>query len=273
MSHWAVTDSGRFSQFRTACTANASANTKGSWAQVSSAVPFDVHAVWISLGGMGSDFQTTGALVDIGIGASGSEAVIIPNLLCSLNCGSSSTTPGGQFGGVMVPCYIPKGQRLAIRCQASTGGRSVSLITNLIGRGFKGERARGRCYAYGPNTATSRAVGLTIPSSGSTAWTQLTAGTSAFHSFLMLAFAPDFITYDVDLTLAVAVGAAGSESAIWTLNQVIRPQANANQQVSVSNWHALPLNLAAGTRLSTRLTFNAGTTNSEQVHVAAYGVG
>jgi len=93
----------------------ASGNTKGSYSQVTASTTYDIAALQIIFGNKGA-LQTSDILVDIAVGAAGSEQVIIPNISFSASNASTNTT------GVAPPLYfvrVPAGTRLAARAQNS----------------------------------------------------------------------------------------------------------------------------------------------------------
>lgn len=94
-------------------------NTKGSWVELTSATTHP-HRWCIAMlrGVSGSQY-----LVDIGVGGSGSEQVIVPNI----NLRDSSGGDPVSFG---FPLMLPKGTRVAGRCQAA--GSSLGVFTQLI---------------------------------------------------------------------------------------------------------------------------------------------
>jgi hypothetical protein len=113
--------------------AGGTANTKGAWAQITAATTAAMKAIMVS--GIRAAPGTAQVadyahLVDIGVGASGSEQVLIPNMVFQ-----ASLTTGGATGSPLVmtglstlfprfippiPCDIPAGVRLAVRQQSTT---------------------------------------------------------------------------------------------------------------------------------------------------------
>jgi hypothetical protein len=94
-------------------------NTKGSWTQIASSTT-QSHRWCVAMfrGVSGSQY-----LVDIGVGGSGSEQVVVPNI----NLRDSSGGDPVSFG---FPLMIPKSTRVAARCQAA--GSSFGVFTQLI---------------------------------------------------------------------------------------------------------------------------------------------
>lgn len=111
--------------------AGGSANSKGSWTQITSGTTRAHKGLMVAA--VRPDFAIQlGAsyyqLSDIGIGASGSEQILIPNLRYESNQGTGGISGGspllrGALEPAMItlpPCDIPAGSRLAIRQQSTT---------------------------------------------------------------------------------------------------------------------------------------------------------
>lgn len=106
------------------------ANTKGSWTQVTSSTSEAAKAILGIIGHAGdvSRAATASMLLDIGIGAGGSEAVLYPD--ASFSWGA---TGDGPLNNIQVPvfaCDVPGGSRLAARAQCgitTAGDRTVDL--------------------------------------------------------------------------------------------------------------------------------------------------
>lgn len=116
----------------------AAANTKGSWAQISASITYAIGALQIVFDNQKPSGQTGSGtnLVDIGVGAGGSEVVIASNIPFIMGAGSLNST-----GGNPANCYpplirqrIPSGTRLAVRTQSSNSGSgSRKLGASIIG--------------------------------------------------------------------------------------------------------------------------------------------
>lgn len=106
----------------TVITASATPNTKGSYTQLIASTPRDYCGIFI-----GPDMNTAQTvaqlLLDIAIGAGGSEVVIVPNW--------SQPPFSDKMARGFVPVSIPAGTRIAARCQSPTASATIglSLIT------------------------------------------------------------------------------------------------------------------------------------------------
>jgi hypothetical protein len=89
--------------------------SKGSWAEVFTTLDQDTYGLWITVHNARTSAANRGYAIDIGIGAAGSEIVIIPDLIGS-NAGVTNNTGGLHY---YFPIFIPSGTRVAARAQGS----------------------------------------------------------------------------------------------------------------------------------------------------------
>lgn len=110
--------------FGTVVTPSATAHTKGSYAQLVASTSVDYMGFMLALDGQnGGATNARDYLVDLAIGGSGSEVIIVPNHL-SRWIAASGMNPNGSYGPFFIP--IPAGTRIAARCQS--GGASGGAI-------------------------------------------------------------------------------------------------------------------------------------------------
>lgn len=105
----------------TAVDPGGTANTKGAYSQIVSSTFADIGGIFVVFDSQntasGSSNVST-SLIDIAVGASGSEVVIVPNTLLSIFLGGSAAILGGYLP--YMPIQIPAGSRIAVRSQSST---------------------------------------------------------------------------------------------------------------------------------------------------------
>lgn len=114
--------------------AGATANTKGSYAQITASTSVDYAGFCCHFDTLAVNFAASvGFLIDIAIGAAASEKVIIPNLYVR-----------GQGGGMMMPPFTPwfdmpirSGTRIAVRAQCSSN-TSTNRQFGFIFYGLRG---------------------------------------------------------------------------------------------------------------------------------------
>lgn len=192
--------------------AHATPHTKGSWVQIDASAVQDVVGLWIgSLLTIGIAATDTSMLLDIGIGAAASEAVVVSNIPVGGLAGSS--TSARMF---FLPIYIPAGTRIAGRIQAVI---TVDIFRPLVVLEFGGRPGTWGGYTIaetiGVDTATS------APTTGDladNAWDEAVAST--LNSYRAVTFhpcvAPGAATSAQVTTVDVGVGGAGAEQVLGT---------------------------------------------------------
>lgn len=105
----------------TAITPNAAAATKGSFAQLVSATAKDYCGFILIPDGQNNTTSNTAYFMDLAIGPSGSEQIIMSNLLFRSTSPSPSDTP-------FLPIQIPAGTRLSARCSCDiASGAAIGI--------------------------------------------------------------------------------------------------------------------------------------------------
>lgn len=188
-------------------TASGTANTKGSYTQVFAATTFDSQQLVIQLDDITVSATNTGVLMDVAVGAGGSEQVIIANI----NFGAFGHGPV-----FVAPMFIPAGSRVAVRIQSAVVSKAVIGRINLVPASVLGDAANW-CETWGAQTATS--AGTTMPTPG-------VAGTKTAYQAITSATTRQvkWITWSVGSILTniaaakggidIAYGAAGAESLL-----------------------------------------------------------
>lgn len=230
----------------------ASANTKGSYAELSSSLPIDADGFLLVIQ---DAIGPVDYLIDIAIGAAASEVNIIENLLCASGSGG---TPQKAF----FPIPIKKGSRVAVRAQAHATNQAFRISITLVNGDFFSSWRLGRATTYGANTATSGGVQVDAGGSANTkgAWSEIISATTASCRALLLCIGSlhqGIVTGTYSL-VDVGVGGAGSETVVIP-NYPLR--AAANTDVHEPPWLLLPCSIASGQRVAVRSqcsTTNAG---------------
>jgi hypothetical protein len=218
----------------TQLTASGTINTKGSWTQIGAAATYDISLIHLSLTELTSANQS--ALIDIGIGAGGSQQVLISNIPLRI----TSVNPTYD---IILPLDIPSGTAIWARVQSSTAsGSAHSIKFNGYSGGFTHPAGHSGGEGVGVATATSLPTLLTANAAGNTkgSYAQLIASTAHDYSgFIFYADAVSGTTYLVDL----AIGGAGSEIPIMP-NIYLGSAAGA--------MFYAPIAIPAGTRVAAR---------------------
>lgn len=187
-----------------------SANTKGAFSsgQLISSTTFDTHLITVMWANTQTAATATHQLMDIGIGASGSESVLISNLQTGYAFQNSLT----------MPLFIPKSSRLSARVQGAIASDTVDVTvfcyqapSSLTWPLFT------RCDSYGATTGDSGGLALTPGTSGAeSAWTNIGSTTSQKYGafFPMIQGNPADTTL-LNMGLHVEIGISSTTYGEW----------------------------------------------------------
>jgi len=249
----------------TVITAASSANTKGSYTQLVASTAYD--ACWMIIQMTFGTYTGLSALqaIDIATGASGSEVVLISNIM--------------QYSGdsilfcnnIVVPCCIPAGTRIAARMQATTASNTAAVNIVLFDGAYTQMEGCSLIDTYGFVSANTTGTVITTSGTANTkgSYVQLTASTT----YDLLGF---FFIIDNDAKTSggtsnylidVATGASGSEVVIFP-NFKVRAL-DQGFQPSYSGF--CPVAIPAGTRIAARAAGASGGT-SVPIGITFYGV-
>lgn len=241
-------------------TGSASANNKGSYVELSSSIPFGVSGVLIQ-----TNFGTLGdALIDIALGAAGSEIVIWSNLLAT-----AQKLRGGSF---YVPLVLPAGQRLSARCQHTSSSGSVQFQITLIGAGGGGFQRVEPCgAATGDSGGVSVEPGAVAHTKG--AYSELIAATAFAYKWAVLAIGGqnNAIRSTSNWLVDLAVGAAASEQIIVP-DLLHRCDGNGDDGVYPPYW-SFPISIPAGSRVAVRAQAETTDATDRIFDAVLYGLG
>lgn len=236
----------------TTVTAAGSADTKGSWTEIiaAAAYDFDVKFIDVTFADTRQSGTDTSMLVDIGIGGSGSEVVVIPNLLAGHRHGDPYIT-------TRVPISVAAGTRISARCQSCIASDTVLVTIDLYGgQQFTSVRTFGRATTYG--VTDSGATKSTALGDDGT-WVELDASIANPIRAMVLMYdmgsaddgAGDF--GGDDNVVAVGIGSASSEVQLYG-GGFVRSESNESIQIAhpLTGYIPMSLNIPAGTRLAAR---------------------
>jgi hypothetical protein len=187
-------------------TASSSTNTKGSYAELVASTSYEYQQLLITIAD--ADATTDDKLIDIAIGAGGSEKVIIQNI--------QVTCDDQVFSYCIFDIKVPSGSRISARLQ-STSGSATAYVSALgaVRNDFEGSYF---ITTIGANTADSGGTGVDPGGSFNTkgSWVELTASSTYnlrgfnLRSGKRANSADSAIGHLID----VGVGSAGSEKVI-----------------------------------------------------------
>ena len=238
-----------------AISAPATTHTKSAWTQVVSSTSGDIGLLLFSASGT-SFTGDNGCLIDIAVGAAGSETAIASNIPI-----------GEQTLATQIPVFIPSGSRIAMRGQAAVA--SVNFFPNFFFFNTADGHLTPRSVdTIGAVTSTSRGTAL---SGASGSYTEITASTASPYQALCLVPSNAQKTGNSTICrLTLAVGAAGSEVDIGSIELFSK----SNGQILANTNVNVPLMIfgrpiPAGTRLSVKHNFAS---NPDRMQVAIIGV-
>jgi hypothetical protein len=220
----------------TIITAAGSAHTKGAFSagQLIAATAAESFGITIFLSNVGTTATTnTRSLVDIGVGASGSESVLIPNLMCGqAGAWNSASSCAVSY---TFPIYIAAGTRLSARSQSLAASDTVNVTVFLhqyrIGLdGWVGSQVT----AYGPDTATSSGISHTPGNAAYATTTQLTASSAAAVRYLQVGI--DLLTDTSGSTLRGLLRIAAGSSTNYVASDL--PFRESTTLEFIDNTHA-----------------------------------
>ena len=190
-------------------TSGSTANTPGAWVEVLASTPMETNWVQIlSISGTLLSNNSSAMLMDIGIGPSGSETVVVE----SLQAGFRGT---GRNLLADLPCPVPAGSRVAMRIAGeSTRTSHVSTWDVLLG---VSDIPVVPPITIGANVATSTGTVLDNPTLGvKGAWVELSAAVPVDLMGLHLgpAFSGGAAAAISDGLIDIGIGPSGSEAVV-----------------------------------------------------------
>ena len=208
------------------------ADTKGSWVELVASTP---HAVgMIELNVNATNFYGE-FLIDVAIGASGSEVILVADLLFCLNFQHY----WASHGPFPIPIAVPAGTRIAARLQCNRlylGSNWLRMSTNLYPLNSMSTTSLQLCKTYGAVSSgatrgTAIDPGATVNTKG--AWVELSSAVPYTIGMLFFSVGGAFDNAKTNAYWAVdiGIGAAGSEVAVvqdfnislWTTTSQYQP--------------------------------------------------
>ncbi len=217
------------------------ANVKGAWVQLVASCQ-NANGIWVTIA---QPSLAGNYLIDIGIGAVGSEIVIISDLYY---CSQSNARMLGTTR--FFPIFIPAGTRIAARCQSPNAAATLYVGVTLLAQGFMPSAVMSRVTTYGANETTSRGINVDGGATAHTksAWVEISA--SMANPAKLLNITPGFgnaahgasaVRYIFD----IGIGAVGSEVVIipdcFTCGFTY---------YAIPDWLIFPVSIPAATRTS-----------------------
>jgi hypothetical protein len=224
---------------------------KGSWQQLNSSLSYDVNMLMVTI----NSFLSLGniAAFDIATGASGSELMLVNNVL--------QYSEGMDVGRYVFPFCVPQGTRVAARCSTNyAGADAADIAISGWDTGFNNSLSSSavdvNAFQGGYYAGVSVDPGGTANTKSS--WVTIISSASFDYKGIILQFDQ---AYDLptgssiawyNALLDVGMGASGSEKVVIS-NFPLREQTYHGCGWGPPNTINIPINIAAGTRVAMRL--------------------
>lgn len=247
----------------TTITANASNNTKATtWTELIASTSYDTSWISVKLTPGSPEWY----LVDIGIGASTAEVVLIPDLTCG-----ALATANAISSFYLFPLRVPRGSRISARCQAETGSATARVQVHLYSSSIDAATTFSKIESAGIVSASSRGTNI---DPGGVAHTdvigQLSASLATNWKWMCVSLTGPSMTLAAEFEWLVDImtGAGGSEVVV-----IPDLHANAGSLVDCPDCpvFCMPTRIPAGSRLSARARCDNTTATDRIITVAAWG--
>jgi len=185
------------------------AHSAGAWVQIEASTAADVSALVYQLRTNNQiNGNTSATLLEIGVGASGSEV-----LWATVQVGYS-VTAGFSVPWNVIPGAIPAGSRVAGRLRSVQLAKAVNF--SFLFRSAPSAQL-GAPVTYGADTAASQGLALTAPGSLNSkgAWTELSSSTAvALYAVNVSIGANNSFQFGTQVLVDIGIGSAGNEVVI-----------------------------------------------------------
>ncbi len=257
----------------TTVSANASANTVGSWVQLTASSAIDCVFIYVRAGGF-SNIGPNGA-VDIGVGGAGSEVVVLQQLITAFH-----DTNGVTNSVYLLPTAIPKGSRISARSQVNHASDGLFIDVVLYDGAFTEVEGYAGVDSIGFVAATTLGTSVDPGAVASTkgAYSQLVASTARDYAGLYVAFdclgqTAGTLTNTDAGQVWIAVGAAGSENDIISgLNFLKFYYATSALGIQPPVLGPFMVPIPSGTRIAAAAEIGTSTVTERLVGVTCYGI-
>lgn len=206
----------------TALTSPATANTKGAYVQILSAIAFDAYGIYVQATDLFSGAGGTDSLMDVGVDPAGGTAysIVIPDLLFS------GASPYGVSCGVSYyfPLWIRAGSSIAIRTQSAKTSNTCGMTVRVFGKPRDPKLAKCGTYvtSFGVNAATSGGTSVTPGTTSDGSWTVIGSALAKPHWWWQMGMGSALVltgstTYAADLGVGVVGGPQlVIQDQVWT---------------------------------------------------------
>jgi len=231
-------------------TASGTAHTKGAWAELISSTSGESDLLKFSLSDLTINGAAVAGLIDIGVGASGSETAIIEDIAVG-----SAVANFNNSGGIVVevPIKIAAGTRISARIQSNVSSRTALMFAAV----FKSNTTPlipTSVTSVGGNTATSQGVSIAANST----WTEIISSTAQdCIGFSLVPSSGEQFMGNFDVVMDIGVGASGSEQAFGSV--LFRATGAETIAMRPMSEAFFPREVPAGSRIAVRQSANTTT--------------
>lgn len=227
----------------TTITVPGSTNTKGSYTQLTSSTSAD--AVGLVVSGRISGSAALSVLIDIAVGGSGSEQVIIADMV-----GVRLPSANSGWAPFFIPISIPAGTRISARYQTTSTSSTLTMSVQAVAATTNYGMVYPRVASYGGNTSTSKGVVVDPGTSANTkgSYVEITSATSFKSSNCVIIPISETAALEASWLFDIAIGGSGSEQVIASNIQMF------GNSTAGTTTHRLsfPLVIPAGVRVAVR---------------------
>ena len=205
-------------------------------------------------------------MVDIAIGGSGSEVIVIPDIQVFARRGQDKAGP------FKFPISIPAGTRVSARCSNVNGvtGNTYVKLTFLT------PSALFPCtggYVDGYGTITN-GKGVNVDPGGvantKSAWVEIAASTNRAHQWLMMAVSAGDFAIALGHRWLIDVGIGGAGSEVVLIPDLLAGAADIYDGIAGGPWE-FPIYIPQGSRLTVRAQDSQTTDNDRDLYIRMYG--
>ncbi len=252
----------------TTITASGSTNTKGNWTQLVASLGFDAQLIIINAANSAVAATDTSTLLDIGIGASSSESVLIPDLLVGW---TPVTDAAGSPRHYIFPLYVPSGSRISARCASARVSNTVAVWITAYGGLRRSEDwwCGEQVLAYGINSGVSQGTNITPGVSGAEgSWTSV-GTTSQDHSMIVPGVGMNDTNAAANIGVTFDFGIDTTSTYLFRENY--RASYDASERISQFGiWWPVNVPVASGSVLAARASMAGGA--ADTLDLAFYGI-
>lgn len=245
--------------------ANASANTKGSYVEFVASSPFACQKIIVFA--LGATNSSGAHLFDVAIGAGGAEVVKIANITGQHFGTTSSNAMHGQW---MFPFAIAGSTRIALRTQSNIGSHTLEIAVTLVAS--SGAVGLTSTETVGVDTTTSFATTVDPGGTASTkgAYAQLSAsvGSTWQWVFILTTNIAHGQSGGIRWAIDFAIGAGGAEVV---LIPDLRAHGATTWLIPSPTGYWVLTYIASSTRIAVRASCSINTATARLIDIAAIG--